>query len=58
VGVLYVAPGSPDGSYLVQKLEGTAGIVGRQMPFSGPPFLTPGQMAIVRRWIEIGAPRN
>ena len=57
-GVLYVTPGNPDGSYLVQKLEGTPGIVGRQMPFSGPPFLATGQMDIIRRWIQIGAPRN
>ena len=57
-GVLYVAPGSSDGSYLIQKLTGAVGIVGRQMPFSGPPFLTDGQIHIIRRWIDSGAPRN
>ncbi len=56
--ILYVAPGNSDGSYLVQKLEGAPGIVGRQMPFSGPPFLTDGQLLIIRRWIDTGAPRN
>jgi hypothetical protein len=53
-----VAPGNPDASYMVHKVEGQAGIVGRQMPFNGPPFLTGGQIQILRRWIAIGAPRN
>jgi hypothetical protein len=53
-----VMPGNPDGSYLVQKLDGASGIVGRRMPFSGEPFLTDGQMLILRRWIALGAPRN
>jgi hypothetical protein len=53
-----VNPGSPDTSYMVHKLEGTPGIVGRRMPFNGPPYLTDGQIQIMRRWIELGAPRN
>ena len=53
-----VSPGNPDGSYLFHKIEGRAGIVGRRMPFNGPPYMTDGQILIVRRWIEIGAPRN
>ena len=53
-----VVPGDPDASYLVQKLEGASGIVGRRMPFSGAPFLTDGQILILRRWIATGAPRN
>jgi hypothetical protein len=57
-GAIRVIPGDPDNSYLVQKLEGSSGIVGRRMPFNGPPFLTDGQILILRRWIEIGAPRN
>lgn len=52
-----VAAGSPDTSYLVHKLEGRADIVGTRMPIRGP-FLSDGQMAIIRRWIQIGAPRN
>lgn len=53
-----VVPGDPDASYLVHKLEGAPGIAGRRMPFSGAPFLTDGQLLILRRWIAIGAPRN
>jgi hypothetical protein len=56
-GTQRVIPGNPDGSYLINKLEGTAS-TGRRMPFNGPPYLTSGQIAIIRRWIEIGAPRN
>lgn len=53
-----VNPGNPDASYMVHKIEGLPGIVGRRMPFNGPPYLTDGQIQIMRRWIEIGAPRN
>ena len=53
-----VVPGDPDASYLVQKLEGASSIVGRRMPFAGAPFLTDGQLLILRRWIATGAPRN
>lgn len=53
-----VNPGNPDASYLVHKVDGRAGIVGRRMPIGGPPFLTDGQILILRRWIELGAPRN
>jgi hypothetical protein len=53
-----VVPGDPDNSYLIHKLEGRTDIVGLRMPRNGPPFLTQGQIAIIRRWIEIGAPRD
>jgi hypothetical protein len=53
-----VDPGNPDRSYMVHKIEGRAGIVGRRMPFNGPPYLTDGQILIMRRWIERGAPRH
>jgi hypothetical protein len=53
-----VSPGNPDASYIVHKIEGHAGIVGRRMPFNGPPYMTDGQILILRRWIELGAPRN
>ena len=49
------SPGDPENSYLIHKLEGRSGIVGRQMPFSGPPFLTNGQILVIKRWIEQGA---
>jgi hypothetical protein len=53
-----VTPGNPDASYLVQKVEGQPGIVGRRMPANGPPYLSQGQIQILRRWVELGAPRN
>ena len=53
-----VAPGDPQTSYLIDKLEGRAGIVGQRMPRTAGPFLTEGQMLVIRRWIEIGAPNN
>ncbi len=52
------AAGRPDESYLIHKLEGGPNILGVRMPFSGPPFLTSGQIAIIRRWIELGALAN
>jgi hypothetical protein len=57
-GAIRVIPGDPENSYLVQKLVGSAGIVGVRMPQSGPPFLTDGQILILKRWIALGAPRN
>ena len=53
-----VTPNNPDVSYLIRKVEGTAGITGARMPQNGPPFLTQGQIDIMRRWIELGAPRD
>lgn len=57
-GVLRVAPGNPDASYLVHKLEGRSDIVGQRMPRTAGPFLTEGQIMVIRRWIELGAPNN
>ena len=56
-GAIRVIPGDPDNSYLIQKLEGTPGIVGQRMPLNGGPYLTSGQMLILRRWIANGATR-
>lgn len=53
-----VVPGDPDGSYLIQKLEGQPGIVGVRMPRAGPPYLSAGQMLVIRRWIALGARRD
>ena len=50
---LRVAPGSPDQSYLIHKLEGTAS-VGEQMPFGGPP-IPQSTINFVRQWITDGA---
>jgi hypothetical protein len=52
-----VVPGDPDNSYLFLKLTGGPGITGNRMPNNGPPYLTDGQILIVRRWIANGAPR-
>jgi len=54
-GLMRVLPGDPDNSYLVHKVEGTPAIVGLQMPQSGPPYLTTGEILVIRRWIELGA---
>jgi hypothetical protein len=50
-----VVAGDPENSYLIHKLEGRPGIVGVRMPFSGPPYLTDGQILVIKRWIELGA---
>lgn len=54
-GAVRVVPGNPDASYLIHKLEGRADIVGQRMPRTGGPYLTAGQLSILRRWIELGA---
>lgn len=54
-GATFVIPGNPDGSYLLHKLIGQADIVGARMPRSNGPYLTAGQISIIRRWIELGA---
>ena len=56
--LMRVAPGDPNNSYLVQKLEGHSQITGQRMPRTGGPYLTDGQMMIIRRWIERGAPND
>lgn len=57
-GATRVVPGNPSGSYLIQKLEGAPDIVGLRMPRNGPPFLTTEQIALIRQWIQNGAPNN
>ena len=56
-GATRVIPGDPTNSYLIHKLEGAADIVGARMP-NGGPYLTAGQIAVIRRWIEKGAEQN
>lgn len=53
-GHLLVTPGDADGSYLVQKLEGSSGIVGVQMPQDGTP-LDDTRLQLVKDWIDAGA---
>ena len=57
-GATLVIPGDPDASYLVHKLEGASTIAGTRMPRSSGPYLTEGQMSVIRRWIELGAKNN
>ena len=57
-GATRVIPGNPSGSYLIQKLEGAPDIVGLRMPRNGPPYLTTEQVALIRQWIQNGAPNN
>jgi hypothetical protein len=54
-GATLVIPGDPDNSYLVHKLEGQSDITGSRMPRGTGPYLTQGQMEIIRRWIALGA---
>jgi hypothetical protein len=51
--VLRVAPGDANNSYLIQKVEGTAG-VGERMPAGLPP-LPQSDINIIRQWIGDGA---
>jgi hypothetical protein len=53
---LRVAPGNPDGSYLVIKLEGRQA-VGDRMPQTGAP-LDSIDIANIRNWISQGAPNH
>jgi hypothetical protein len=57
-GTTLVIPGDPDNSYIVHKLEGQSDIVGLRMPRNNGPFLTEGQMSVIRRWITEGAQNN
>lgn len=59
-GWTIVAPNSPASSYLLEKLVAnpSSAIVGLRMPRNGPPYLTDGQILVIKRWIETGAPRN
>jgi hypothetical protein len=53
-GAVRVVPADPDASYVIHKLEGRSTIAGQRMPLGGP-YLTEGQIAVIRRWIELGA---
>lgn len=54
-GATRVVPGDPENSYLIHKLEGRSTIAGVRMPRSNGPYLTEGQLSIIRRWIQLGA---
>jgi uncharacterized protein involved in high-affinity Fe2+ transport len=54
--IFRVAPGDPDNSYLVQKIEGTAA-QGQQMPPGGAAPLSQAEIDAIRQWITDGASR-
>lgn len=55
--LLRVMPGNPDESYLVLKLQGSAGIIGGQMPLGGP-YLPQPTIDVIRQWITNGSPNS
>jgi hypothetical protein len=57
-GLLRVAPGNPEASYLLRKLRGDPSITGDRMPQDGPPYLTPEQIEGIAAWVRAGAPND
>ena len=47
---ILVKPGDPQNSYLIKKLQGSAGIQGDRMPKKGDP-LSPAQIKVIAEWI-------
>ena len=54
--LMRVAPGDPDASYLLQKLERAMPAVGVRMPPDQP--LAPNKIEAIRQWIAAGAQDN
>ena len=52
--LIRVIPGNPDGSFIVQKLEGTQ-TLGDRMPQGGP-YLSQSTIDVICTWIQNGAP--
>jgi hypothetical protein len=57
-GAVRVIPGDPENSYIIHKLEGRTDITGVRMPRGNGPFLSEGQILVIKRWIANGAPNN
>jgi len=55
--VMRVAPGDPDSSYIIRKLEGASGISGERMPLGGP-YLDQATIDVIRQWITAGAQKS
>jgi len=55
--VLRVEPGDPDSSYIIRKLQGSAGISGEQMPLGGP-YLPQTTIDVIRQWVTAGAQKS
>jgi hypothetical protein len=54
--LIRVVPGDPDASFIIQKLQGTDGLLGDRMPDGGP-YLTTATINVIRQWIQDGAPQ-
>ena len=52
-----VAPGDPDASYLIKKVQGDADIVGGRMPLGSEP-LSDDEIQLLRDWVTAGAPEE
>ncbi|HAA03114.1 MAG TPA: hypothetical protein DCZ69_14035 [Syntrophobacteraceae bacterium] len=48
-----IKAGDPDKSELVRRLKGTSE---PRMPYTGPPWLSEDEVALIERWISSGAP--
>ena len=57
-GATLVIPGDANNSYVIHKLDGAADIVGQRMPRGNGPFLTEGQILVIKQWILDGALNN
>jgi uncharacterized protein (TIGR03118 family) len=61
-GLLRIKPNDPANSYLIQKIEGAAGITGSRMPFgcgsAGNPCLDQATIDLVKSWVSQGALDN
>jgi uncharacterized protein (TIGR03118 family) len=60
-GLLRIKPNDPTNSYLIQKIEGAAGITGARMPFGCPttqPCLDQATIDQVKAWVSQGALNN
>jgi uncharacterized protein (TIGR03118 family) len=60
-GLLRIKPNDPANSYLIQKIEGAAGITGARMPFGCPttqPCLDQATIDQVKAWVSQGALNN
>jgi uncharacterized protein (TIGR03118 family) len=60
--LMRIKPNDPTNSYLIQKIEGAAGISGARMPFgcpaAGNPCLDQATIDMVKAWVSQGALNN
>ena len=52
--LIRVIPGNPNGSFIIQKLQGADWLLGNRMPDNGP-YLTTATINVIRQWIQDGA---